>query len=176
HFLTEEGALPTLTKREALAVNHWIPFTEEEVGAQERFASHFMSDLLRQPLNIPRSGTDGAPSLFDSHTASAERMHQSAAPPTPLQAMSREAQAVMQAGCALWRYYHEQRGAAPDASFYDIRLHFQGTKTTKSGKVQMNPDSADAEYTRLIGLLREAQKELAAHIEPKVYLYGFLKQ
>ena len=26
--------------------NHWIPFTEEEVGAQEAFDSHFMSDFL----------------------------------------------------------------------------------------------------------------------------------
>jgi len=83
---------------------------------------------------------------------------------------------VMDAGRALWRYYHAQPAANPDASFYDIRLHFQGTKTTASGKVQMNPDSADAHYTELIGTLRKHLKTLARKIEPKVYEYGFLKQ
>lgn len=28
-------------------VNHWIPFTEEEVGAKDEFASHFMTDYIR---------------------------------------------------------------------------------------------------------------------------------
>ena len=32
-------------------VNHWIPFTEAEVDAKERFASHFMSDMLSQIEN-----------------------------------------------------------------------------------------------------------------------------
>ena len=27
-------------------INHWIPFTEEEVGARDCFASHFMCDWL----------------------------------------------------------------------------------------------------------------------------------
>lgn len=39
----------------------------------------------------------------------------------------------------------------------------------------MNPDSADAEYNRLIADLREALRRLARQIEPKVYKYGFLK-
>ncbi|MDR1216285.1 MAG: hypothetical protein LBK25_06360 [Treponema sp.] len=29
-------------------VNHWIPFTEKEVDAQEKFASHFMSGFLKE--------------------------------------------------------------------------------------------------------------------------------
>ncbi|MBR1446647.1 MAG: hypothetical protein IJ586_06150, partial [Alloprevotella sp.] len=96
--------------------------------------------------------------------------------PTPLEAMSQEAHAVMQAGRDLWQYYHKQKHANPNASFYDIRLHFQGTKTTASGKEQMNPDSTDTEYTRLITALRQQLKALAQKIEPKVYQYGFLKQ
>lgn len=32
------------------------------------------------------------------------------------------------AGRALWRHYHAQPGALPDASFYDIRAFFQGFK------------------------------------------------
>ncbi len=38
----------------------------------------------------------------------------------------------------------------------------------------MNPDSEDAEYMRLWSDLKDALKRLAAHIEPKVYEYGFL--
>ena len=84
----------------------------------------------------------------------------------------------MNAGRELWRYYHQQPIAKekPNASFYDIRLYFQGTKTTKSGKLQMNTESEDPIYTALIADLRQKQKELAKQIEPKVYEYGFLKQ
>ncbi len=88
---------------------------------------------------------------------------------------SPEAQAVMDAGRRLWRYYHGQPKANPNASFYDIRLHFQGTKTTKSGKQQMNTESSNETYTALITDLRQKMKLLAKHIEPKVYEYGFLK-
>ena len=90
--------------------------------------------------------------------------------------MSPEARAVYDAGLALWRYYHAQPNAIADASFYDIRLHFQGTKSTKNGKVQMNTESQDATYTELITDLRQKLKDLAKRIEPKVYEYGFLKQ
>ena len=143
--------------------NHWIPFTEEEVNAQERFESHFMSDYLAGKIQAeaPQQGN-----LFEKakeeKTASAE--------------LSDEARAVMDAGRELWRYYHSQKGANPNASFYDIRLYFQGTKTLPSGKVQMNTESNDATYTTLITNLRQRLKELAKAIEPKVYEYGFLKQ
>lgn len=80
----------------------------------------------------------------------------------------------MEAGRKLWHYYHEQPGANPNASLYDIRLHFQGYKTTKSGKVQMNAESCDETYMRLITALRDNLKNLAAAITPKVYKYGFL--
>ena len=154
----------------AHGTNHWIPFTEEEVGAQERFDSHFMSELLRKPLAVHRVKSE-MDDLFDAKEAD-----DTPAIPTPLEAMSQEAHAVMQAGRALWQYYHKQKHANPNASFYDIRLHFQGTKTTASGKEQMNPDSTDTEYTRLITALRQQLKVLAQKIEPKVYQYGFLKQ
>lgn len=80
----------------------------------------------------------------------------------------------MEAGRKLWHYYHEQPNANPNASLYDIRLHFQGYKTTKSGKVQMNTESTDARYTELLTTLRTAIKTLAARIAPKVYSHGFL--
>ncbi|MDE5815623.1 MAG: hypothetical protein K2H42_04975, partial [Alistipes sp.] len=69
-------------------------------------------------------------------------------------------------------YYHSQAGANADASFYDIRLHFQG----RNNKGRMNSDSTDTRYTELIGTLCKNLKVLANKIEPKVYEYGFLKQ
>ena len=40
----------------------------------------------------------------------------------------------------------------------------------------MNAKSNDATYNVLLTALRTAHKALAAHIEPKVYEYGFLKR
>ncbi len=143
--------------------NHWIPFTEEEVNAQERFESHFMSDYLAGKIQ-PEAPQQG--NLFE------KAKEEEAATAV----LSDEAQAVMDAGRELWRYYHAQPNVNPNASFYDIRLYFQGTKTLPSGKVMMNTDSTDATYTTLITNLRQRLKELAKAIEPKVYEYGFLKQ
>ena len=94
---------------------------------------------------------------------------------TPI-VFSTEAKDVVNAGRELWRYYHQQENSKPDASLYDIRLYFQGTKVSKSGKVQMNSDSTDTKYAELIADLRKKQKILASKIEAKVYEYGFLKK
>ena len=118
-------------------INHWIPFREQDVDAKDVFASHFMSDYIK-----------------DKQIE-----------------FSAEAKAVFAAGKALWKYYHEQPQANPNASFYDIRAYFQGRD--KNGK--MNKDSADAQYMALIGSLRQTQKVLAAKIAEKVYKYGFLQ-
>ena len=152
--------------------NHWIPFTEEEVGAQEKFESHFMSDYLQGKHTPSKTPACAEGELF------AEGQGQSDESEPQKLRFSPEAQAVMDAGRELWRYYHMQPIAKerPNASFYDIRLYFQGTKTTKSGKLQMNTESTDATYTSLITNLRQNQKELAKRIEPKVYEYGFLKK
>ena len=152
--------------------NHWIPFTEEEVDAQELFESHFISDYLKGKHTPSKTLACTEGELF------AQSQNQTdATEPQKLQ-FSPEAQAVMDAGRQLWRYYHKQPIAKerPNASFYDIRLYFQGTKTTKSGKLQMKTESTDATYTSLITNLRQKQKELAKKIEPKVYEYGFLKK
>jgi len=89
---------------------------------------------------------------------------------------SEAACAVLDAGRELWRYYHAQPGANSNASYYDIRLHFQGVKRTASGKEQMNATSSDAKYNELLAALRSAHKALAAQIAPKMYEYGFLKR
>lgn len=155
--------------------NHWIPFCEEEVGAQDNFESHFMHDFIMGKVKEEKPlQKETMQDLFaeqDSQTTD----DSSFTPTEPLE-FSQEAHAVLDAGRELWRYYHKQAGANPNASYYDIKMHFQGTKTTKSGKVQMNSTSKDATYNTLIANLRQAMKGLAAHIEPKIYEYGFLKK
>ena len=148
-------------------VNHWIPFSEAEVGAQDAFKSHFMHDFIRGKLPKAEATAESQLQFFNVDTP---RPHTG----EPL-TFSPEATAAMDAGRALWQYYHRQPGALPDVSLYDIRLHFQGLKTSKSGKTQMNTISSDDTYTALIKGLRARVAALARKIEPKVYAYGFLK-
>jgi hypothetical protein len=142
-------------------VNHWIPFTEQEVGAPDNFKSHFMSDFIAGKL----ATTD----LFGNN--------ETLIPSEPIQ-FSPAAQAVMDTGRKIWIYYMKQKpktyGADPinvNASFYDIRAYFQG----RDEKGKMNNDSKDETYMALLRELRTYQKVLAKQIEKKVYLYGFLK-
>jgi hypothetical protein len=136
--------------------NHWIPFTEQEVNAREKFESNFMTDFMRGKLKQESAGD-----LFGNSGGS---------PAAPLE-FSPSAQEVFAAGLALWRYYHQQIGCNVNASLYDIREHFQG----RNEKGKMNNKSEDAHYMELIGTLRAKLKVLAEKIAPKVYEYGFLK-
>ena len=135
--------------------NHWIPFTEKELNAREKFDSNFMSKFIAGKLKMKLNG-----SLFDINEVNQ----------TPL-TFSAEAKAVFDAGRELWKYYHKQPNCNVNASLYDIREHFQGRSAT--GK--MNNKSTDEKYTLLISDLRNKLKELAQKIAPKVYEYGFLK-
>lgn len=155
--------------------NHWIPFSEEEVGAQDNFESHFMHDFIMGKVKEEKPQQEGTIQDLFAEQEPQTTDGNSFTPTEPLE-FSQEAQAVLDAGRELWRYYHKQAGANPNASYYDIKMHFQGTKTTKSGKVQMNSTSEDATYNALLADLRQSMKLLAAHIEPKVYEYGFLKK
>ncbi|GHV79360.1 hypothetical protein AGMMS49944_11510 [Spirochaetia bacterium] len=86
-----------------------------------------------------------------------------------------EAQAVLDAGKELWKYYHAKIKGNPtvshNASYYDIREYFQGRD--KAGR--MNNTSTDDTYNALIAGLRDKMKALTVKIQPKVYEYGFLK-
>ena len=159
-------------------VNHWIPFTEDEVGAKDSFKSHFMNDWLAGRRAAAAAGRPPYQGELDFSGITSGHDTQDASPlsqPSPLSQMSQQARAVLDAGRELWRYYHAQPNANPNASYYDIRLHFQGTTTDAKGKVKMNSESPDATYTALLANLRAAMKNLAKRIEPKVYEYGFLK-
>ena len=158
-------------------INYWIPFTEEEVNARQRFESHFMTDFI--------SGKLAKHQLPDQSTTSLRELgaEKSFVPTEPL-VFSPEATAVFDAGRELWRYYHAQPNANPNASYYDIREHFQGRSVPGRGnsatsdqnlrKGRMNSRSEDAEYNRLLGNLKAAMEVLRLKIVPKVYEYGFL--
>ncbi len=136
-------------------INHWIPFTEREVGCKNAFKSDFMHRFINGEVEIKTEAT-----LFDAETTKKSKK----------MVFSPAAQAVYDAGLELWRYYHAQKNANPDASFYDIRKYFQGETNGR-----MNATSEDEKYTALIQDLRGKMKVLAAKIAVKVYKYGFLK-
>ena len=159
--------------------NHWIPFTEKEVNARLRYESHFMTDFMAGRC------ASGASTKYEvlSTTQSGDKEltkpikgtlrdlgEERAFVPTEPLVFSPEAIAVLGAGRELWRYYHAQPNANPNASYYDIREYFQG----RSEKGKMNAKSEDAEYNRLFLNLKEAMELLRLTIVPKVYEYKFL--
>jgi hypothetical protein len=141
--------------------NHWIPFTEQEVNAREKFESNFMSKFIRGKIPPEKRSIDIFSVLLEP------KVHYE----SPLQ-FSKAAQAVFDAGRELWKYYHAQPNCNVNASLYDIREHFQG----RNPKGKMNNRSDDETYMQLIGDLREKLRQLVKKIEPKVYEYGFLKE
>ena len=137
--------------------NHWIPFREAEVGARAKYRSEFMVRFLEGKVAVERgeglwSEEKGAFRVLDH--------------------LSAEARAVYEAGKVLWRHYHRQPDAKPDASLYDIRAYFQGRDA--QGKVK--PTSEDSTYRRLHQTLKEALETLAQKIADKAYAYGFLRR
>jgi len=137
-------------------VNHWIPFTEFEVNAREKFESNFMTDFITGKLKI------------DSNADLYKKAKQKT---TEKLEFSKEAKEVFDAGRELWIYYHAQPDCNVNAALYDIREYFQGRNET--GK--MNHKSEDETYMKLIKNLREKLQILENKIRPKVYEYGFLK-
>ncbi len=132
--------------------NHFIPFKEDDVEPRTSYKSHFMIDLIAGKIHTSKE-------IFGNKISS-----------EPI-TFSPEAQAVMDCAKELYKYYHQQKDAENDASFYDIRLYFQGVDQ----KGRMNPTSNNNTYNDLLKRLREAQKVLADKIARKVYEHGFLE-
>ena len=140
----------------SFGTNHWIPFTEQEVNAQNKFESHFMTDFINGKIKVEEEVV-----LFGSSSS-----------PNQKREFSAEAKAVFDAGRELWNYYHKQPNVNVNASLYDIREYFQG----RNEKGRMNSKSNDAHYMQLIGELRNQLNFLADKIKPKIYEYEFLKE
>ncbi|RDU60013.1 hypothetical protein CQA63_04475 [Helicobacter marmotae] len=172
--------------------NHFIPFSESEVGiTKEPFSSHFMYEFINGQMKQDTNYNDNA--LLDTQGSKDnskevnkgqlriknESFYTIRIPTKPL-SFSNEARAVFSAGRELWRYYHSQDFNDPakpysvNASLYDIKAYFQGY----NDKGRMNPPqkAQDEHYKKLIGELNAALSELAKEIEPKIYEYGFLLQ
>ena len=137
--------------------NHWIPFTEQELGVT---VAPFKHSTLNRIL-VSRGIT------LNSRILSAE------------------AKAALKAGYDIFKYYHAGNAGKPfpsspdgtggvynhNAALYDIRKFFQGVNPNGHMKVK----SEDEIYNNLIETLREKLKELRDKcIVPKVYEYGFL--
>ena len=145
-------------------INHWIPFTEQDVDAKDRFASHFMTDFIKgKCCNFGQSQQNKQQELFLVET-------ESLVPTEPLE-FSPEAQAVFDAGRELWRYYHSQPNVNVNGSLYDIREFFKG----RDDKGKINNTCDDEVFNELYSKLSSSLDVLAPKIERKVFDDGFLK-
>lgn len=140
----------------SFGTNHWIPFTEQDVNAQNRFESHFMTDFINGKIK-----SENKTNLFGTSENQ-----------TVKREFSAEAKDVFDAGRELWKYYHSKPNVNVNASLYDIREYFQG----RNDKGRMNSRSDDKRYMELIGELRNKLDFLADKIKPKIYEYEFLKE
>jgi len=144
--------------------NHWIPFSEREVNARDKYESSFMTDFISGKQIKNTEGIMYVSCGFEEDTSEEHPML------STLLVFSDIATAVFDAARQLWKYYHSQKKSNPKASFYDIREHFQG----RGEGGRMNPTSDDEMYNKLLNDLRQATKLLGEQIKPKIYEYGFL--
>ncbi|GAA8172402.1 hypothetical protein HpDR147_08710 [Helicobacter pylori] len=147
----------------AQGTNHFIPFNEDEVNSKERYLSHALLRLLKGEIKEPKKS--------DSLFLSAKKENK------PLK-FSPSASRVFDAGREIYRYYHKQdfanRPYNANASLYDIKEFFQGRN--KQGRLNSPTKAKDEYYKQLYANLKDALKDLAKEIQPKVYEYGFLRE
>ncbi|GAA7397146.1 hypothetical protein BD0139_15450 [Helicobacter pylori] len=142
--------------------NHFIPFSEDEVNAKERYSSHVLLDFLKG--GIKEEGVN----LFLNDKKENK----------PLK-FSPSALKVFDAGKEIYHYYHTQDLTNhpynnANASLYDIKEFFQGRNA--QGKLNLPAKAKDEYYKQLYANLQDALKDLAREIQPKVYEYGFLRE
>ncbi|GAA9901141.1 hypothetical protein VN0786_00080 [Helicobacter pylori] len=141
--------------------NHFIPFSETEVNAEERYSSHALLDFLK----------GGIKEESDSLFLNAKKENK------PLK-FSPSASKVLDTGKEIYRYYHKQASTDrlynTNASLYDIKEFFQGRNA--QGKLNLPAKAKDGYYKQLYANLQDALKDLAKEIQPKVYEYGFLRE
>ncbi|GAA6844029.1 hypothetical protein HpHNI32_14580 [Helicobacter pylori] len=141
--------------------NHFIPFSETEANAKERYSSHALLDFLKGKIK------EESDSLF----LNAKKENK------PLK-FSPSALKVFNAGKKIYRHYHTQDSTNPhynaNVSLYDIKEFFQGRNV--QGKLNLPAKAKDEYYKQLYANLQDALKDLAKEIQPKVYEYGFLRE
>lgn len=159
-------------------VNHFIPFTEAEVGAPERFESDFMVQylaalptLVNSSIVIPAQAgvqlIQNAPKGQESKLLDSRLRGNDGAG-----GLSTEALAVLNAGRTLWQAYFahtdvrtvrdELKLNRPDVGWYQIRNALK--KRNESG------DTAPVDFTPF----ETAYKMLTEKLQPQVFELGFL--
>ncbi|WQU11618.1 hypothetical protein KVE94_07300 [Helicobacter pylori] len=147
----------------AQGTNHFIPFSEDEVDSKERYSSHALLDFLKGEIKESKES--------DSLFLNAKKENK------PLK-FSPSASKVFDAGKEIYRYYHTQDFTHTpynaNASLYDIKEFFQGRNA--QGRLNPPDKAKDEYYKQLYANLKDALKDLAKEIQPKVYEYGFLRE
>ncbi|WRB20104.1 nucleoside 5-triphosphatase RdgB (dHAPTP, dITP,XTP-specific) [Helicobacter pylori] len=145
-------------------INHFIPFSEDEVESKDSYTSHALLDFLNGKTKKTKEYGD---SLF----LNAKKENK------PLE-FSLCASKVFDAGREIYRHYHTQastnRHYNANASLYDIKEFFQGRNM--QGKLNPPAKAKDEYYKQLYANLQDTLKDLAKEIQPKVYEYGFLRE
>jgi len=184
-------------------INHWLPFTEDEVKAQAAFTSNFMSEFLKGKNPVlsdvknnqnnemnERNETSEKPNQKRQLQKTQASMFETEIPAwqkpqirdfsKPSEFISPEAVKVFQAGKLLWQFYHqhpyknEQTGVE-----FNVNASLYDIRAYFQGrnaKGKMNNKSENQEYNTLISNLREQLQILADKIAVQVYEHGFLKR
>ncbi len=149
-------------------VNHFLPFTEAEVGAPERFESDFMVQYLSARHCEEGTARRGNPEKQDG----SPRRQAAARDDNPYE-LSPEAAAVLDAGRELWRAYfaeiaphtvrEEYKLNRADVGWYQIRNALKKRNESGNGK-PVDFSAFEAAY-----------KALSEKLVPQVYELGFLK-
>jgi hypothetical protein len=142
-------------------VNHFIPFTEAEVGAPDRFESDFMVRYLSSAGGGGLSSAGGGARRAEVDSTGGG-------------GLSPEAQAVLTEGRKLWQAYFahtdvrsvrdELKLNRPDVGWYQVRKALEARN--KSG------DFAPVSFAAF----KAAYDALTEKLQPMVYELGFLKQ
>ncbi len=137
--------------------NHFIPFHESQLNVNETFHSHFAYDFINGKIK-----NNSKQNLFEKNENTKIKF-------------SKQAKEVFDEGLELYKYYHsfkEDIKYKTNASYYDIRLFFQG----RNEKGRMNPTSKDETYNQILKKLKNKMDILAQKIAVKVYEHGFLRE
>ncbi|GHU50338.1 hypothetical protein FACS1894200_09760 [Spirochaetia bacterium] len=105
-------------------INHWIPFTEKEVGAREKFESNFMSDFLEERILSGEAAAvlDAGKELWKYYHASIKSKN--------------------------------NKTVSVSASFYDIREYFQGRKESGTMNTKSTDETYNTLLATLRGALK----------------------
>ena len=153
-------------------VNHFIPYTETEVGAPDRFESDFMVQYLAGlPALVGRKSV--APSDMSATSPSRRITANNASSDLRASPFSSEAQTVLDAGRTLWQAYFahtdvrtvrdELKLNRPDVGWYQIRNALKARNA--SG------DTAPVDFTAF----SNAYQALSDKLQPQVFELGFLR-